>query len=196
MSSRRVAANDAAAGRARRELAGYGPPARASLSAHVASISPIRFKCPGCPKRTAWHCCSHAARAEPVYLGQPRTIILAVIKAPDDIATSDIVERATVVDPDGERTVGVLTMPDLVNPGAEDTVLGVLSNKTKPLKNGYFMQVNQLRVPTVCDRRGYALLVTNAHPPVALQAEEFVAGGAQRRYSYTSCQPGEGDAVF
>jgi interferon-induced GTP-binding protein Mx1 len=73
------------------------------------------------------------------YLEQPRTIILAVIKAPDDIATSDIVERATVVDPDGERTVGVLTMPDLVNPGAEDTVLGVLSNKTKPLKNGYFM---------------------------------------------------------
>ncbi len=69
----------------------------------------------------------------------PRTIILAVVPANQDIATIDILERARLVDPLGDRTMGVLTKPDLVGPGSEAEVLAVLRNERKPLKLGYVM---------------------------------------------------------
>ena len=77
------------------------------------------------------------------YLKQTRTIILAVIPANVDIATVDILERAAKVDPGGNRTMGVLTKPDLVDKGAESGVLGVLANRAKPLKHGYAMLKNR-----------------------------------------------------
>ena len=43
------------------------------------------------------------------------------------------------MDPSGKRTIGVLTKPDLINPGGEAEVLEVLSNNRKPLKLGYVM---------------------------------------------------------
>jgi interferon-induced GTP-binding protein Mx1 len=79
------------------------------------------------------------------YLKQDRTIVLAVVPANQDIATIDILERARVVDPEGVRTVGVLTKPDLVGPGSEGEVLAVLRNERKPLKLGYAESV----VPSV-----------------------------------------------
>mmetsp|Transcript_26171 Transcript_26171/g.30995 ORF Transcript_26171/g.30995 Transcript_26171/m.30995 type:complete len:678 (+) Transcript_26171:20-2053(+) len=73
------------------------------------------------------------------YLKQDRTIVLAVIPANQDIATIDILERARSVDPEGVRTLGVLTKPDLIGPGSESEVLAVLNNERKPLKLGYIM---------------------------------------------------------
>ena len=40
-----------------------------------------------------------------------------------DIATQEIVHMAEEVDPEGKRTLGVLTKPDLVDKGAEDKVV-------------------------------------------------------------------------
>jgi len=77
------------------------------------------------------------------YLAEERTIILAVIPANQDIATVDILERAQRVDPEGERTLGVLTKPDLVGPGNEEEVVAVLTNVRKPLKLGYVMVKNR-----------------------------------------------------
>ncbi len=77
------------------------------------------------------------------FLRQERTIVLAVIPANVDIATVDILERAAKVDPDGKRTIGVLTKPDLVDTGAEPQVIDVLANRTKPLLHGYFMVKNR-----------------------------------------------------
>jgi len=77
------------------------------------------------------------------YLGQERTIILAVIPANQDVATVDILERARRVDPLGERTLGVLTKPDLIGPGNEEEVVAVLTNVRKPLKLGYVMVKNR-----------------------------------------------------
>ena len=77
------------------------------------------------------------------YLSDKRTIILAVIPANQDIATVDILERAQRVDPAGERTLGVLTKVDLVNPGGEDEVLAVVNNVRKPLALGYIMVKNR-----------------------------------------------------
>ena len=45
------------------------------------------------------------------------------VPANQDVATVDILERALRVDPSGERTIGVLTKPDLVGEGSEDEVL-------------------------------------------------------------------------
>lgn len=77
------------------------------------------------------------------FLSDPRTIILAVIPANQDIATVDILERALYVDPSGERTVGVLTKIDLIGPGAEEEVLAVVNNVRKPLALGYIMVKNR-----------------------------------------------------
>jgi interferon-induced GTP-binding protein Mx1 len=51
------------------------------------------------------------------FLEQERTIILAVIPSNVDIATVDIIERASKADPRGHRTVGVLTKPDMIGAG-------------------------------------------------------------------------------
>eukprot|EP01084_Bolivina_argentea_P127364 225258_1 len=73
------------------------------------------------------------------HLTQERTIILAIVPANQDVATVDILERARRVDPQGLRTIGVLTKPDLVGPGNEQEALEVLYNKRKPLALGYVM---------------------------------------------------------
>lgn len=77
------------------------------------------------------------------YLRQERTIVLAIVPANQDVATVDILERALAVDPTGERTIGVLTKPDLVGEGAEEEVVSVLKNERKPLKLGYVMVKNR-----------------------------------------------------
>jgi GTPase SAR1 family protein len=76
------------------------------------------------------------------YIQQPNTIILAVIPSNQDIATIDILERASKVDTSGVRTLGVLTKPDLIGPGNEEEVLQTLLNKRKPLHLGYIMVKN------------------------------------------------------
>lgn len=76
------------------------------------------------------------------YIAMPNTLILAVVPCNQDIATVDILERAAKIDPQGARTIGVLTKPDLIGPGGEDEVVQVLLNVRKPLKLGYIMVKN------------------------------------------------------
>lgn len=77
------------------------------------------------------------------YMAQPETIILAVIPANQDIATIDILERAHQHDIHGERTIGVLTKPDLIDQGAEDEIVAIVNNVRKPLKMGYVLVKNR-----------------------------------------------------
>lgn len=67
------------------------------------------------------------------YMKTPRAVILAVIPANVDIATQEILEMAAECDTEGERTLGVLTKPDLVDPGAEQHVLNLLEGKSHKL---------------------------------------------------------------
>jgi hypothetical protein len=46
----------------------------------------------------------------------------AVVPANIDITTQEIIQMAEDADPDGHRTLGVLTKPDLVDRGAEEKV--------------------------------------------------------------------------
>lgn len=48
------------------------------------------------------------------YMDNPRSVMLVVIPANVDIATQEILTLAEEADPDGHRTLGVLTKPDLV----------------------------------------------------------------------------------
>lgn len=73
------------------------------------------------------------------YLQQERTLILAVLESHRDVATQDIVTRARNVDPDGLRTIGVLTKPDLVEAGNEAGVMRLLRGDECPLLHGYYV---------------------------------------------------------
>jgi hypothetical protein len=54
----------------------------------------------------------------------PLTGVRAVVPANVDIATQEIIQMAEDADPHCQRTLGVLTKPDLVDKGAEDKVGG------------------------------------------------------------------------
>lgn len=77
------------------------------------------------------------------YVTQDRTIMLVVVPSTQDVATIEALEWASRNDPLGQRTIGVLTKPDLIDDGAEAEVGAVLENKRKPLKLGYVMLKNR-----------------------------------------------------
>jgi len=60
------------------------------------------------------------------YIGNPNSIILAVCEAPHDLATCENLKLAKEVDPDGKRTLAVLTKLDLMDAGtdAREVLLG------------------------------------------------------------------------
>ena len=75
------------------------------------------------------------------FIEKPNCIILAVSAANQDIANSDGLQMARMVDPDGSRTVGVLTKLDLMDQGTD--ARDVLEGKVYPLKHGYIGVVNR-----------------------------------------------------
>lgn len=77
------------------------------------------------------------------YMKNPRAVILAVIPANVDIATQEILEMAAECDTEGERTLGVLTKPDLVDPGAEHHVLDLVEGRSHKLKLGWCIVRNR-----------------------------------------------------
>ena len=77
------------------------------------------------------------------YIKDSRIIILAVIPAPVDIATQEIISMAEEVDPLGQRTLGVLTKPDLVDKGGEDLVIDLVHGTKNKLNLGYCMVRNR-----------------------------------------------------
>lgn len=68
-------------------------------------------------------------------------LILAVTPANTDLATSDALQLAKSVDPDGLRTIGVLTKLDLMDDGTD--CRDVIENKLLPLRRGYVGVVNR-----------------------------------------------------
>lgn len=73
------------------------------------------------------------------YMDNPRSVMLAVLPASVDLATQEILELAAEADPLGDRTLGVLTKPDLVDKGAEAGVVDVVEGRARPMKLGWHM---------------------------------------------------------
>ena len=68
------------------------------------------------------------------YIRSPKAIILAVTAANTDLANSDGLKLAREVDPEGTRTIGVLTKIDLMDPGTD--VVDILAGRVIPLQMG------------------------------------------------------------
>lgn len=75
------------------------------------------------------------------YIGKPNAIILAVTSANQDLANSDGLKLAREVDPEGQRTIGVLSKVDLMDEGTD--VVDILAGRIIPLRLGYVPVVNR-----------------------------------------------------
>ena len=75
------------------------------------------------------------------YINNPLTIILCVIAANSDIATSDGLKLAKEIDKDGSRTLGILTKLDIMDEGTD--VQKTILNEEIELKLGYVGIINR-----------------------------------------------------
>ncbi|XP_071374149.1 dynamin-1-like protein isoform X3 [Centroberyx affinis] len=97
------------------------------------------------------------------YISNPNSIILAVTAANTDMATSEALKVAREVDPDGRRTLAVVTKLDLMDAGTD--AMDVLMGRVIPVKLGLIGVVNRSQLDinnkkTVADaiRDEYAFL--------------------------------------
>ncbi len=74
-------------------------------------------------------------------ISKSNSIILAVTAANVDLANSDGLKLAREVDPEGQRTIGVLTKVDLMDEGTD--VVDILAGRIIPLRLGYVPVVNR-----------------------------------------------------
>jgi len=79
------------------------------------------------------------------YVSQPRTICLAVVSATNDYANQGILTKVRKVDPDGERTLGIITKPDRLSPGSgmEKAFLDLARNEDIFFKLGWHVLKNR-----------------------------------------------------
>lgn len=75
------------------------------------------------------------------FITKPNAIILSVTAANTDLANSDGLKLAREVDPEGTRTIGVLTKIDLMDPGTD--VVDILAGRVIPLRYGYVPVINR-----------------------------------------------------
>ncbi|XP_051269580.1 interferon-induced GTP-binding protein Mx isoform X2 [Dicentrarchus labrax] len=73
------------------------------------------------------------------YITKQETISLVVVPCNVDIATTEALKMAKEVDPDGGRSLGILTKPDLVDKGTEETVVNTVHNEIIHLRKGYMI---------------------------------------------------------
>ena len=79
------------------------------------------------------------------FITEENVIILAVTPANIDLANSDALKLARKVDPEGKRTIGVITKLDLMDAGtdAKDIFDGKFRGNNFSLKKGYVGIVNR-----------------------------------------------------
>nr|XP_023677663.1 dynamin-2 isoform X2 [Paramormyrops kingsleyae] len=75
------------------------------------------------------------------FITKESCLILAVTPANTDLANSDALKIAKEVDPQGLRTIGVITKLDLMDEGTD--AKEILENKLLPLRRGYIGVVNR-----------------------------------------------------
>ncbi|KAK9519243.1 hypothetical protein VZT92_021984 [Zoarces viviparus] len=75
------------------------------------------------------------------FICKENCLILAVTPANTDLANSDAIKLAKDVDPQGQRTIGVITKLDLMDEGTD--ARNILENRFLPLRRGYIGVVNR-----------------------------------------------------
>ncbi|XP_022744732.1 dynamin-related protein 3A-like isoform X4 [Durio zibethinus] len=84
------------------------------------------------------------------YIKQPSCLILAVTPANSDLANSDALQIAGNADPDGYRTIGVITKLDIMDRGTD--ARNLLLGKVIPLRLGYIGVVNRSQEDILLNR--------------------------------------------
>lgn len=110
------------------------------------------------------------------YIEKPNTIILAVHPANTDLATSDALQMARRVDPQGLRTLGVITKLDLMDAGTN--ALDMLLGRIIPLRRGYVGVVNRSQADldtraTIANARASEKTFFQSHPVYAPHAAKM-----------------------
>lgn len=76
------------------------------------------------------------------YMKDPRTIILAVVPANVDLNNSYVLARAEEHDPKNERTVPIVTKPDMIDKGTLPELIDMVLNNRKKMRLGYLVMRN------------------------------------------------------
>ncbi|KAM0081148.1 hypothetical protein ACKRZS_006697 [Fusarium odoratissimum] len=118
------------------------------------------------------------------YLQNSRTIVLSVLQASNDIANQGIIKLARQFDPDGGRTVGIITKPDLINEGTESKIARVAKNLDNiKLRLGFFLLKNlspsEIEQGLDMDARSRRELQFFASPPWVSQGLDTERIGAE-----------------
>jgi GTPase SAR1 family protein len=79
------------------------------------------------------------------YISQPRTICLAVVSASNDYANQGILTKVREVDPEGGRTLGIITKPDRLpsGSGSESAYMDLARNQDIFFKLGWHVIKNR-----------------------------------------------------
>lgn len=92
------------------------------------------------------------------YIAKPRTIVLAILSCSSDYQVQGILDLLKSIDKSGERTLGIVTMPDMLTEGTPRFMAfkALIDNRRWPLRLGWHVLRNpnftEKRDPK-CDRR-------------------------------------------
>ncbi|SLM33571.1 P-loop containing nucleoside triphosphate hydrolase [Lasallia pustulata] len=77
------------------------------------------------------------------YIGDSRTIILAILDSRNNLANQEIFRIAKAADPGGHRTIGIMTKLDALQRGDESAAMKIAQNQTEQLKHGWYCVRNR-----------------------------------------------------
>ncbi|KAJ1918765.1 Dynamin- GTPase protein [Mycoemilia scoparia] len=84
------------------------------------------------------------------YISKPNSIILAISPANVDIVNSESLKIAREVDPEGNRTLGVITKIDIMDKGTN--ALDILTGRIYPLRLGFIGVINRSQEDTIANK--------------------------------------------
>jgi len=94
------------------------------------------------------------------YIQNPNAIILAVTAANTDLATSESIKISREVDPDGNRTLAVVTKLDLMDHGTD--AMDILYGRVIPVKLGIVGTVNRSQLD-INNKKSISLALADEH---------------------------------
>ena len=104
------------------------------------------------------------------YIKQPRTICLAVVSGANDYANQKILTKVREVDPEGDRTLGIITKPDRLDSGSgsETAFIELAQNQDIHFKLGWHVLKNRK-----FDERDFSLMERNASEETYFRTSNF-----------------------
>lgn len=104
------------------------------------------------------------------YIKQPRTICLAVVSGANDYANQKILTKVREVDPEGDRTLGIITKPDRLDSGSgsETAFIALAQNQDIHFKLGWHVLKNRK-----FSERNFSLMERNASEETYFRTSSF-----------------------